>query len=103
MKKVWTTNARRSTATRTTTPASLSQRVELGLSAGASGGLPTSGGPATGGSSTANAGSLGSGVTGGRLDADAGARGSGRGWNDRSGVAAGPQQRAGERPRGGAV
>ena len=58
---------------------------------------------AGGRSSTASTGSFGSGVTGGRLDGDAGGRGSGRGWDHRGGVAAGAQERAGQRARGSTV
>src|ERR1700677_4418680 len=104
MKNVWTTKARRRTATRTaittTITASLIHRPGCGSSDGGSGGLATPGGSTEGGSSTASAGSFGSGVTGGRLDGDAGARGSGRGWDYRSCVAPGAQEGAGGGARG---
>src|SRR6202453_2305666 len=107
MKNVWTTNARRSTATRTaittTMTASLIQRVGWGSSGGGSAGFWTSGGSTEGGSSTASTGSFWSGVTGGRLDAAAGARGSGGGWDHRGRVAAGTQEGARQRAGGGAV
>ena len=88
MKKVWTTKARSSTATRTATTttmtASLIQRVEWAIGRGRLGRRldvrgPSEGGSPGGGSSTASTGSFGSGVTGGRLDGAAGAGGLRRG------------------------
>src|SRR5580698_8043684 len=107
MKKVWTTKARRRTATRTaittTTTASLIQRAGWGSPVGGPGGLSTARGSSGGGSSTASTGSFGSGVTGGRLDGGADARGSGPSWDYRSCVAPGAEERAGQRPRGRTV